>query len=358
MRYAEITGWGKALPPSVLSNADLEKIVNTSDEWITARTGIKERRISHLPASDMAEVAANHALASAGIEASDVDLIINATCTPESILPASASYVQAKVGAKNAGAMDLNANCSGFVYGHVTADAMVRSGAVDTVMLIGVERMSWILDYTDRGTCILFGDGAGAVILQATDTECGVMASDLGVDGNMAELLCVPNDGTIEPGSASPRTKIEMDGSAVFRRAVTAMADASELVVHKAGWDLDEIDLLVPHQANQRIIGATAKRLNLDPSRVFLNIHAYGNTSAATIPIALTEALEAGRVRPGANLVFAAFGGGLTWAAAAVKFGQRVEPIGESDAVLAGTDQSVWDLIQPNFDYYGRLEVS
>ena len=355
-RFAEITGWGKALPPAVLTNADLESIVDTSDEWITSRSGIKERRISHVPATDMGEVAARRALAAAGVDVAAVDMILNATCTPESIIPASASYLQAKLGAVNAGAMDLNANCSGFVYGYVTADSLVRSGVADVVLLLGVERLSWLIDYTDRSTCILFGDGAGAVVLQATDRETGVMGAELGVDGTMADILCVPNDGTVEPGSAGPVTRIVMEGSDVFRRAVVAMADASESVVHQAGWEVDDIDLLVPHQANQRIIDATARRLRLDSSKVFVNIHAYGNTSAATIPIALTEAIESGRVPPGANLVFAAFGGGLTWGAAAVRFGDRVEAVGESGAELAGCDRSIWELLQPNFDYYGRSE--
>ena len=356
MRYAEITGWGKALPPAVLSNADLEHLVDTNDEWITSRSGIKERRISHVPATAMAELAARRAIAAAGLEMDQIDLIVNATCTPESIIPASASLVQGRLGATNAGAMDINANCSGFIYGYVPVDAMVRSGAINTAVLIGVERMSWIIDYTDRGTCILFGDGAGAVVIQASEAETGIVSSHLGVDGTMADKLCVPNDGTIQPGSATSDTKMRMSGSDVFRRAVTEMADASEKVVKAAGWDLDEIDLLVPHQANRRIIDATARRLKLDSNKVFLNVHAYGNTSAATIPIALTEALEAGRVPPNANLVFAAFGGGLTWAAAAVKFGSRVEPISTIDDELPPNDKTVWELLQPNFDYYGRLE--
>jgi len=357
MRYAEITGWGKALPPTVLSNADLEQLVDTSDQWITSRSGIKERRISHVAASDMAELAGRRAIAAAGIEMGQIDLIINATCTPESIIPASASYVQAKLGAVNAGAMDLNANCSGFVYSYVTADALVRAGIVDTVLLVGVERLSWVLDYTDRVTCILFGDGAGAVVLRPTDTEAGVFGSELGVDGTLADLLSVDGDGTVQPGSSLIPPRIVMQGSDVFRRAVTAMADASEAVVGQAGWDLDDIDLLVPHQANQRIIDATSRRLKLDPARVFLNIHAYGNTSAATIPIALTEAIEARRVPPRANLVFAAFGGGLTWAAAAVRFGERVTPISKVDDELPGTDESVWDLLAANFEFFGRLEL-
>lgn len=357
LRYAEITGWGKALPPTVLTNSDLERIVDTSDQWITSRSGIKERRISHVPATDMADLAARRAVAAAGIEAEQIDLIVNATCTPESLIPASASYIQAKIGAVRSGAIDVNANCSGFVYGYVMADSMVRSGAADTVLLVGVERLSWLVDYTDRTTCILFGDGAGAVVISATAEPAGVLASELGVDGTMADILCVPNDGTIEPGSANRRTRLVMHGSDVFRRAVTAMADASENVVNRAGWDLDDIDLLVPHQANQRIIDATARRLKLDPSRVFLNIHAYGNTSAATIPIALTEAIEVGRIPPRGNLVFAAFGGGLTWAAAAVRFGERVEPVGSIEDELPATDRTVWDLIQPNFDFYGRLDL-
>lgn len=355
MRYAEITGWGKALPPTVLSNSDLERIVDTSDEWITSRSGIKERRISHVAATDMAEVAARRAVAAAGIEMSQIDLVVNATCSPESIIPASASYLQAKLGAENAGGMDLNANCSGFVYGYVTVDSLVRAGAADTVLLVGVERLSWITDYSDRSTCILFGDGAGAVVIQASEAPAGVMGSALGVDGTMAEILCVPNDGVIRPGSATPDSKIVMSGSDVFRQAVTAMAQASESVVSQAGWGLDDIDLLVPHQANQRIIDATARRLRLEPARVFLNIHAYGNTSAATIPIALTEALEAGRVPPRANLVFAAFGGGLTWGAAAVRFGERVTPLARSEAAIPPTGQTVWDLLEPNFAYFGRL---
>ena len=357
-RYAEITGWGKALPPTVLSNADLELIVETSDNWITTRSGIKERRISHVPASDMAELAARRAVAAAGIDIEAVDMIVNATCTPESIIPASASYIQAKLGAVNAGAMDLNANCSGFVYGYVTVDSLVRSGAADTVLLVGVERLSRLMDYTDRTTCILFGDGAGAVVIQSTDREAGVCGSEMGVDGTMADILCAPNDGTIEPGSADPRTRIVMNGSDVFRRAVTAMADASESVVRQAGWGLDDIDLLLPHQANQRIIDATARRLKLAPSKVFLNIHAYGNTSSASIPIALTEAIEAGRVPSRANLVFSAFGGGLTWAAAAVRFGERVEPLGVIEDELPKSDRTVWELLQPNFDYFGRLELA
>lgn len=358
MRSAEIVGWGKGMPPTILSNADLERIVETSDEWITSRTGMKERRISHVEASDMALIAAKHALACAGVEPSQLDLIINATCTPETLIPASASHVQAKLGAGNAGAMDLNANCSGFVYGLVTASSMISAGAVDTVLLIGVEKLSFVVDYTDRATCVLFGDGAGAVVLQATDGPAGLISSELGVDGEAAAILCVPQFGTVgSPGHRDPRKSgIYMEGQEVFRKAVTKMGEASTRVVEQAGWALEDVDLLIPHQANQRIIDATARRMGLEDSKVFRNVDRYGNTSAATIPVALTEALEQGLVKPGANVVFAAFGGGLTWAAVALKWGERITPLGTSDASFPPTDLTVWELMQPNFEFYGLPE--
>jgi 3-oxoacyl-[acyl-carrier-protein] synthase-3 len=360
VRYAEITGWGKALPPTVLANSDLEKIVDTSDEWITSRTGIKERRISHVEATDLAVVASRHALAAAGLEAAKLDLIINATCTPESLIPASASYVQAKLEAVNAGAMDLNANCSGFVYAFVTASAMIQAGVASRILIIGVEKLSFVTDFTDRNTCILFGDGAGAVVLEASDQEVGMLASELGVDGTTTDLLHIPVHGTKGvPGPRDPATSgIQMEGTEVFRRAVTMMGESSAGVIERAGWTLADVDLLVPHQANQRIIDATARRLKLDSAKVFVNIHAYGNTSAATVPIALTEALEQGRIAPGSNIVFAAFGGGLTWAAAAVKWGSRVEPIEVSDAVVPATDLTLMELLAPNFDYFGGGSAS
>lgn len=356
MRHAAITGWGKALPPTVLTNADLERIVDTSDDWITSRTGIKERRISHVEASELATVAARRALAAADVEPDAVDLVINATCTPESLIPASASHVQARLGASRAGAMDLNANCSGFIYSFVTASDLIRAGTMDTVVVIGVEKLSYLVDYTDRTTCVLFGDAAGAIVLQKSDEEIGLLASELGVDGTVADILCVPEFGTLGgPGPRDPRRAgIVMEGPEVFRQAVTKMGQAAVTVVERAGWSLEDVDLLIPHQANQRIIDATARRLGLDASRVFVNIHAYGNTSAATIPVALTEALEQGVVKPGANIVFAAFGGGLTWAAAALRWGERVEPLAHSDARVPPTDKSVWDLLEPSFAFYGR----
>ncbi|MDH4116404.1 MAG: ketoacyl-ACP synthase III [Acidimicrobiia bacterium] len=356
MTYAEITGWGKALPPIVLSNSDLERIVDTNDDWITSRTGMKERRISHVEVSELSTVAAAQALAAAGLEPGDVDLLITATCTPETIIPPTSAVVQSKLGLNRAGAFDLNANCSGFVYGMVVASDMIKSGSVKRVLLVGAEKLSYIVDYTDRTTCVLFGDAAGAAVLEATDEPVGVLASELGVDGDAAPFLCVPQFGTLGgPGPRDPEhASLYMEGQEVFRRAVTKMGEASVNVVGAAGWSLDDVDLLIPHQANLRIIDATARRLGIESSKVFVNVHAYGNTSAATVPVALTEALESGRVTPGAHLVFAAFGGGLTWAAAAVRWGNRVEPLATSDMRVPDTDKTVWDVLEPNFEFFGR----
>lgn len=355
MKNATITGWGKAMPPAILSNDDLATIVDTSDEWITTRTGIKERRISHVDVSDMAVVASRHALAAAGLEPTDVDLIIVSTCTADSTIPSTASRVQQLLGATGCAAVDLNAACSGFIYGLVVGANMIRSGTNTRVLIVGAEKLSYFLNFADRSTAVLFGDGAGAVVLEATDDDEGVRASELGLDGDARDLLAVPVTGT--KGQRVPpdptQAGIVMNGREVFRRAVTTMGDASVRVVKESGLSFDDVDLLIPHQANIRIIDATARRLELDPAKVFINIGSYGNTSAATIPVALTEALEQGIVEPGSNLVFAAFGAGLSWAAAMVKWGERVEPLATSDATLPPTDKTALELIQPNVDFYG-----
>ena len=358
MRNAEITGWGKCMPPNVLSNHDLEQLVDTSDEWITTRTGIKERRISHVEASELAAVAGLRALAAAGKSVEDVDLILVATCSGDSIIPATASVVQKRMEAWNAAAMDINAACSGFVYGLVTGTSMIRGGEYDTVLLVGTEKLHYIMDFTDRNTCVLFGDGAGAVVLEPTDEPIGVLASDLGIDGSVGHILAVPIDGT-QGDRVHPDPQmcgISMEGQEVFKRAVTKMGESAALSLEKAGLGIEDVDLLVPHQANVRIIDATARRLGLDEAKVFVNIHSYGNTSAATIPVALTEALEQGRVTPGSTVVFAAFGGGLTWGSAVYRWGSRVEPLGESDAALPPTELTTMDLLQPNFDFFGLPE--
>lgn len=358
MANSHITGWGKCMPPNVLSNHDLEQLVETSDEWITSRTGIKERRISHVEASELAAVAGFRALAAAGKTPEDVDLLLVATCSGDSIIPSTASVVQRRLEAWNAAAMDLNAACSGFVYGLVVGNAMIQNGTNKTVLLIGTEKLHYVMDFTDRATCVLFGDGAGAVVLEPTDEEVGLLASDLGMDGSVGHILEVPVDGT--HGDRCPavpsESGISMEGQEVFRRAVTKMSESSKISLEKAGLDLDEVDLLIPHQANVRIIDATARRLGMPEEKVYVNIQSYGNTSAATIPVALTEALEEGRIKPGDNVVFAAFGGGLTWGSAVHRWGSRVEPLGESDVELPPTDRDTMDLLKPNFDFFGLPE--
>mgnify|MGYP001819589427 FL=1 len=354
-RYAEITGWGTALPPAVLTNDDMSRIVETSDEWIASRTGIKERRISHVDVSELGRVAGLRAIAAAGLEPAQIDMVINATCTPENLLPATAGLIQDKIGATGAGAMDLNANCSGFVYAHVVADSMIKTGTAKRVLVLGAEKFSYIIDWTDRTTCVLFGDGAGAIVVEATSEPVGLLASELGNDGSAAEHLCLPGRGTAgQVAALDPVTAgVRMNGPEIFRRAVTMMAEASQRVVDAAGWKLDDVDLLVPHQANQRILDSTARRLGLDNAKVFSNLHAYGNTSAATIPIALAEALDQGRVTPGANLVFVAFGGGLSWAASAIRWGNRTAPIATSEAELPAFGGDALELLRPNIEFFG-----
>ncbi len=356
MRHAAITGWGKCLPPTVLTNSDLEQIVETSDDWITTRSGIKERRISHVETSDLAAVAGLRALAAAGREPEEVDLIILATCSGDTVIPSAASFLQRKIGAFNAGAFDLNAACSGWLYGLVVGSDMIRGGVHDRVLVVGAEKLHYYMNFSDRTTAVLFGDGAGAVLIEPSDEAVGIMASELGSDGEAAEFLWIEDRGTVgsvhHPEPA--RQAITMDGREVFRRAVATMGDSAVRVVRQAGWAISDVDMLIPHQANVRIIDATTRRLGLDPSKAFINIGSYGNTSAATIPIALAEALEQGMIHPGAHLVFAAFGAGLSWAAVAYRWGDRVEPISQSDAELPPTNASSFDLLEPNLDFYGR----
>lgn len=355
---AEITGWGKCMPPNVLSNHDLEQIVDTSDDWITTRTGIKERRISHVETSDMAAVAGLRALAAAGKSVEDVDLLLIATCSGDSIIPSTASRVQEKMGVFNAAAMDLNAACSGFVYGLVVGTNMIRGGTNETVLLVGAEKLHYVTDFTDRTTCVLFGDGAGAVVLEPSDENVGLLGSELGMDGTAGRYLETPADGTQGDREHRPPEVcgISMEGPEVFRSAVTMMAESSTHALEKAGLGLEDVDLLIPHQANVRIIDATARRLGVDSGKVFVNIHSYGNTSAATIPVALTEALEQGRISAGDVVAFTAFGGGLSWGSAVYRWGERVDPIGESDVELPPSDRDTMELLQPNFDFFGLPE--
>jgi 3-oxoacyl-[acyl-carrier-protein] synthase-3 len=327
MSRARIAGWGKALPRRVLSNAELEGMVDTSDDWIRSRTGIRERRIAGPDESTftLAVEAAREALAVAGVAPSEVDLVVVCTFSPEfGGMPSTASLVQDALGASRAGAFDLNAACSGFIYGLALAQGLIVSGMQRTVLVIGAETMSRFLDWSDRSTCVLFGDGAGAVVLQAGEGPDGLLSSVLGSDGSGGELLWIPGGGSRQPASAesveTAQHFIRMNGKEVYRFAVSAAPRASRQAVQQAGLSMDEIDLFVPHQANVRIILSAAGALGIPLERTFVNVDRYGNTSAASIPIALCEAVEGGRVRPGAHVLLAGFGGGLTWGASVLRW--------------------------------------
>jgi 3-oxoacyl-[acyl-carrier-protein] synthase III len=314
---AEIVGLGTAVPPYVLTNADLEQLVETNDQWITERTGIKERRIAgrHDSTGSLGRQAAERALAVAGIGADDVDLLMVVTASPDHLLPSASCILQLELGLNRCAAMDVIAGCAGFVYGLATASQFVESGAAETALVVGAETLSRITDYTDRSTCILFGDGAGAAVLRRG--ERGVRAFSLGSDGTRSRLLFTPAGGTRFPATgqtvAQRRHYIVMEGREVFKGAVTAMAASSLTAIERSGLVPEDIDLVIPHQANQRIIEATARRLKVPMSDVVMNIARYGNTSAASIPIAIAEAWEQGQVQPGQRLLLTAFGAGLAW---------------------------------------------
>lgn len=330
LRYANITGWGKYIPDRVVSNADLEKRIDTSDEWIMQRTGIRERHIvdEGENTSQISVLAARDALQMAGVRPRDLDLIIVATSSPDYLTPPVSAQVQHALGAKDVGAFTLVAGCAGFVYGLVTTQQFIVSGAYDRILIIGAEIISRFVDWSDRSTCVLFGDGAGAVVMQASDEPAGVLAFDLGADGSGAEHLILPAGGTAMPASQETLDRnlhtLRMNGREVFKFASRKLGKSLQQTVERAGLTTDDIDLFIPHQANARIIHSAAQYIGLPEERIFLNIDRYGNTSAASIPIALCEASEQGRVRPGDTLAFVAFGAGLTWASAVFQLGKQV----------------------------------
>jgi 3-oxoacyl-[acyl-carrier-protein] synthase III len=330
--YAHIVGWGKYVPPKVMTNHDLAKIVDTSDEWIVPRTGIRERRIAGPKESafTMGYAAAREALEKADILPTEVGLIICATATPEHTFPSTASLIQDALGATHAGAFDLSAGCAGFVYALSIGTQVIQGGGHQVVLVIGSETLSRITNWKDRATCILFGDGAGAVVLQASDQRGGVLSTLVRSDGSGGNLLIVPAGGSKLPASAETVLRnqhtIEMDGREVFRFATRVVDKSTREVVEKAGLTLDDIELFVPHQANLRIIQAGARALGVDESRIFVNLEKYGNTSSASVPLALCEAAECGRIRPGDHIVLIGFGAGLAWAAAAVQWGPPPVP--------------------------------
>lgn len=346
--YAAITGWGKCIPPAVLTNDEIASVIDTSDEWIQSRSGIQERRISHMPCSDLAAVAARQAMDAADINVKDVDLLIVGTCTPDTVIPSTAAHVQRKIGADNAAVFDLNAGCSGFIYGLTVATAMLKTGAYKKALVIGAERVSYFLNWSVRETVVLFGDGAGAVVLEPSDQESGLLFSHLGCEGEAADALHLPGFGTAADRFAENYDMLEhrFDGREIFRRAVKGMAHETRIVLNELGLTDDDIDMIIPHQANLRIIQSLAKHLHVDMSKVEVNIQKYGNTSAATIPVALVEALEAGRLKPNSRVLLAAFGAGLTRAAGLVRWGDRITPLKQSDAKLPPCNQTALELLR------------
>ena len=322
--YSRITGTGSYLPPNRVSNADLAaqlaaKGVETSDDWIVARTGIRARHFAaaDVPCSDLAVEAARQALASAGIDASQIDLIILATSTPDMVFPSTACIVQRKLGIHGCAAFDVQAVCSGFVYALTIADSMIRTGAARKALVIGSEVFSRILDFSDRTTCVLFGDGAGAVVLEASDTP-GILATELHADGRHVDILCTP--GAMSGGEVLGLPFLKMDGQAVFKLAVGVLEDVARSVLEKAGRDASDIDWLIPHQANIRIMHGTAKKLKLPLEKLVVTVDEHGNTSAASIPLALDVAARAGSIKRGDTVMLEGVGGGFTWGAVLLDF--------------------------------------
>jgi len=319
-RYARVIGWGKYLPDKVLTNQELEQFVDTTDAWIWSRTGIRERRIAGADetASTMAVRASREALDISRIQADSLDLVIAATCTPDHMFPACASLVQDSLGAKKAAAFDINAACSGFIYALATACQFIAAGTYDNVLVVGSEVYSRILDWQDRNTCVLFGDGAGAVVIQASDSLPGSLSFVLGNDGSGANVLYTPGPCGLNDG----RYFLTMKGQEVYKFAVNIIEEATKQAVAAAHLELSDIDLIIPHQANTRILKTAARMLDLPLDKFFINVERYGNTSAASIPIALCEAVEDGRIKDGDKLVLVGFGGGLSWAAMAIQWGR------------------------------------
>jgi 3-oxoacyl-[acyl-carrier-protein] synthase III len=316
--YSRIVGTGGCLPERIVTNEELATRMDTSDEWIRARTGIRQRHIAEASqtSSDLALPASRQALAAAGLAPADVDLVIVATSTPDYVFPSTACLLQAKLGIKGCAAFDIQAVCSGFVYGLAVADKFIRSGLHKCALVVGAEVFSRILDWNDRGTAVLFGDGAGAVVLQA-DSRPGIMASTLHADGSYADILSVP--GNVCGGKITGSPFLRMDGQAVFKFAVKVLDDVARETLELCGLTTRDIDWLIPHQANVRILEATAKRLGIDASRVVITVERHGNTSAASVPLALDLALRDGRIRSGQRVMLAAVGGGFTWGAALVE---------------------------------------
>ena len=358
MHHAEITGWGKCVPPAVLSNEDLATFIDTSDEWIASRTGIRERRICHCNFSDMAIVSAKRALAAADMDAAELDLILLGSLTNDSYCPNTASLIADALGARNAAAIDINTACTGFLYGLHIGTNLIRTGAHKKILVIGGEFISHYMDWSRRDVAVLFGDACGAVVVEATDKKVGLLAAKIGCESDAKYAIQITN-----LGSAYSRLSDEFlyngwnfEGQAVFKRAVKSMAQACADVLAQVGLGVDDVNLVVPHQANKRILDALARRVGIDEDKVFVNIHKYGNTSAGTIPVALTEALEEGRVNPGDHILTASFGAGLTWGAGLIRWGERITPLLETDAELPPCNKTALEILENQIRHYAERE--
>lgn len=325
-RRVAIVGTGSYVPDKVLTNAELEKMVETTDEWIITRSGIRERRIAApgQATSDLATEAALRALESAQVKAEDLDLIIVGTVTPDMVFPNTACFVQTRIGAKRATCFDIEAACSGFLYAVETARQFLLAGSIKTALVIGAEKLSSVTDWQDRATCVLFGDGAGAVVLQAVEGDRGILASVTGSDGSLNELLNIPGGGSRHPTSHETIDQrlhyMKMVGREVFKHAVRNMGEAATRALQQCGLSVKDVACVIPHQANMRIVEAIRERLGLPPEAFFVNLDRYGNTSAASVPLALDEAVRAGRIKRGDVVVLVAFGGGFTWGATVMRW--------------------------------------
>jgi 3-oxoacyl-[acyl-carrier-protein] synthase III len=348
MPYAAVTGWGKCLPPAVLSNADLATFLETSDEWITSRTGIRERRVSHVGLDVLAQAAALRALAAAGMQPAQLELIVFGSTSFDDQAPNQASGLQHTLGAGNAAAMDVNTACTSFLYAWSTANALIRTGVVRNALVVGGEVISRFMDWRNRNVAVLFGDGCAAFVLEAADQEQGLIAEKLGCDVDGRGALMIEGVGCRYADLKLPYglTHWIFDGQEIFKRAVTGMSFAAQQVLAKAGLTASRVDLVVPHQANLRIIEAVAKRAEISMDRVFVNVERYGNMSAATVPVALVEALEAGRVRAGSTILLPAFGAGLTWCAHLVRWGDRTAPLANSEFELPDCPHTALELVR------------
>ena len=357
-RYAHLTGWGRYAPAQVLTNADLERMVDTSDEWIVSRTGIRERRVAaaHETTASMAAVASLRAIRTAGIEPDDIDLILLATLTPDYWMPSTAALVKEAIGNTKAAAMDVAAACSGFVYAYATAQAYITSGLARHVLVIGAELLTRFLDYSDRNTCILFGDGAGAVVLSASDEPGGGLGIEMTTEPQGAYMIWLPAGGAKSPPSAETIARgehyIRMEGKETYRFATRTLATTALAAIEKAGLKPSDIDLFIPHQANIRIIDAVAKGLDLPMDKMFVNLDKYGNTSAASVPIALAEAANSGRIKVGDTVVIVAFGAGFTSGAVAIRWTTDPARGIAGDAAVRPEDVTIrlpvdWDSVDP-----------